>query len=130
MTDVPTRGATVGLVFIRRGVHHGVSPGAVRGVVPRPTVTHMPAAPPGLIGLIGWRGSVIPLVDTTDAPETLDIAAAVVVATQSGDVAFAADAVVDDDHDAAGVLALDPEAVCELVRLGVRRSASDRARGA
>jgi hypothetical protein len=130
MTDVAPRHSTVGLVFVRRGVRHGVSPGVVRGVVPRPTVTHMPAAPSLLMGLIGWRGSVIPLVDTADAPEAPDVVAAVVVATQAGDVAFAADAVVDDDPGAPGVLAFDPDAVCDAVRAGVRRSASDRARGA
>src|SRR5688572_16188532 len=74
------------LAFVRSKRRIAVERDVVRGVMVNVLATRVPGAPVALIGLTGWRGSIIPLIEPTlnaqlthsEAPHT-----AVVVATPS-----------------------------------------------
>lgn len=49
------------LAFDLGGVTHGLPIDRVRSVAPLPKVTRLPHAPPALLGLVAWRGTVVNL---------------------------------------------------------------------
>jgi purine-binding chemotaxis protein CheW len=106
------------LVFVRGGALHAVCATAVRAVCPAPSVTRVPGAPPAILGLMGWNGRVLPLIDPAPAPAAP--AAAVVVRSQGGDLALAADAVHGWDPISPAPAALDPDALYRILRAHVR----------
>lgn len=78
------------LQFERGGVCHAVVASSVRGVAPRTAATRVPGTPPELRGVVAWRGRVLPVVEPGEVLSTA-WSAVVIVAGESGDMAFVAD---------------------------------------
>ena len=101
------------LRFVRAGVHYALRRDLLVGVVPRPLATRVPGAPTQVIGLVAWRGGVLPLLepgvelDADDLRDT-ELQATVVVRAGSGLIALAADTVLDVSDDTSGAQVIDP----------------------
>ncbi len=111
MTAIP-----LWLRFVRAGVLRAVHRNAVVGVIPRPVPTRVPCAPSWVIGIVAWRGSVLPLLRpgneaTTLDPLFTDVRAAIVAQTGRSLVAIAADAVLDWTAEPDNTSVLDPSEV-------------------
>ncbi len=109
------------LMFERAGARHAVAAAALRGVAPRPEATMVPGAPRSLRGLIAWRGGVIPMLEP-GTPSDADALAALVIESDGGELALAADDVIGFSPREAKMHLLDPDTVYHRVRDAVRRS--------
>jgi chemotaxis signal transduction protein len=107
--------------FVRAGAHHFVAAEKLRGVAAYPEATWVPSAPEALRGLIAWRGGVIPMIEPA-APNDSHTIAAVVVGSDGGDLALAADAVIGLRPHEGKLSLLDPDTVYHRVRDAIRRS--------
>jgi len=58
--------------------------GLVRAVIPMPPVTRVPGASARLLGLIAWRGRVLPLVSLVASPQD-EVAGGCAVVTYAGE---------------------------------------------
>ncbi len=81
------------LAFTHGGVAYALPAEGLRGVVPRPSAARVPGAPPAVLGLVAWRGRVLPLVAPAGGGHRGSVAAAVVMAAGAALVAVAADRV-------------------------------------
>ena len=121
MTAVP-----LWLRFVDAGVLRVVHRSAVVGVIPRPVPTRVPGAPSWVIGIVAWRGSVLPLLrpgreTTTLDPLFTDVRAAIVAQAGNALVAIAADSVLGWTAEPDDASVLDPSEV--LARGRTRTSA-------
>lgn len=107
--QVPSGGVAASLVVVAGGERYALPAGVVRAVVPRPAVTPVPYAPARVLGLIAWRGRVIPVVTAGGAAGAAGCGAAVVLQAQAGWVALAAERVEGFTERATEAAALDPE---------------------
>ena len=108
------------LVFSRGGKRFAVNADHTSGVEPYPDPARIPNTPPGIIGLIGWRGAILPMIEPGD--ESHDAAtAAIIVSSEGGDLALAADEVAGW-HEADAATALEPDEVYHRLRDAVRRA--------
>ena len=113
------RRAPRAMVFTRGGVRFSVSADRMRAVEPYPDPARVPNTPAEIVGLIAWRGAVLPMIEPGAAAQ--ETATAVVVASSDGgDLAFAADEIAGWD-DADGANAIDPDQVYHRLRDTVRR---------
>lgn len=113
MTDAPRW-----LAFTFAGTLFALPGMALRGVIARPAATRVPGAPRAVLGLVAWRGRVLPLVVPSDGVASRVSAAVVVVA--AGDlVAVAADTVIGWAAQAGEALVLDPANVVDRCRLAL-----------
>ncbi len=96
------------LAFNRGDAAHAVRARCVRGVMPHARSTRVAGAPRQVVGVISWRGAVVPLIEPGEACGT-EWAAAVIVAGELGDMALAADRIEGwiEMPDGSGVIDVD-----------------------
>jgi purine-binding chemotaxis protein CheW len=124
--NAPPAGAAPVLIFMREGRRFAVAARAVRTIAPAPAITRVPGAPQPILGLIGARGAVVALLELGErwTPEHPRAAAAVVVASDAGTFALAADEVAGfEAAPAAGDAAIEPDEVYRRARDAVQRVA-------
>src|SRR5207237_2712430 len=84
------------LVFARGGKRHSVGAARLLAAMPAPAITVVPLAPQAVLGLLGWRGTVVPVVEVGPS-EGRAVTAAVVVQGERGALAMPADEVIGWD---------------------------------
>ena len=105
------------MTFTRADQRWNLASVCIVGIAADPVTTPIPSAPTALLGLLGWRGHVVPVVD---APQSTGAAeaprAAIIVDTSFGLLGLAADDVLGwSGRPDAGVL-LEPEQLYRRMR--------------
>ena len=101
------------LIFVRMGVRYAVRDEVLIGVLPRPVATRVPGAPSHVLGLVAWRGGVLPLLEPgTDLagrdPHDVRLRATIIARAGGSLVALAADTVENWETVTGNALLVDP----------------------
>jgi purine-binding chemotaxis protein CheW len=79
------------LVFSLAGERYGIETAHVLGLIPLPELTPVPCAPPFVLGVVNYRGRILPVLDfrrLLDLAEQVVAEGSRVVAVEAGGMAF------------------------------------------
>lgn len=105
---------------VRGEARFGVPARVLAAVCPVPSFTRVPGVPPAILGLIGWKGRVLPLLEL-GAVGSAPPPAAVIVESVGGALALAADSVEGWDLSPLPPL-VEPDALYHSLRASLAPS--------
>jgi chemotaxis signal transduction protein len=124
MTSAQPAPANSALIFVRSGQIYALDARLVRGITPLEAMTRVAGAPRAVLGVMGWRGNALPLVDLVETAGSTP-RAGVVVQCEAGEFALVADEVRAFGTEPGDAQWLDPDRIFRTIRDAIRRGGSE-----
>ncbi len=105
------------MTFTRANQRWNLASVCIVGIAADPIATPIPSAPAALLGLLGWRGHVVPVVDAPQSTSAVhEPRAAIIVDTSFGLLGLAADDVLGWSAGPDADVLLEPEQLYRRMR--------------